>query len=93
MRVDVNLQDIDIDQCSADGWFAGTHRCNTTTMEVSKRERERERESEDALLRGSLHKSVQFVKEDLDQATSSISMRVCLFRGKGRLTNKHFFSF
>ena len=35
VRVDVNLQDIDIDQCSADGWFAGTHRCNLTTMEVS----------------------------------------------------------
>lgn len=35
MRVDVNLQDVDIDQCSSDGWFAGTHRCNSTTMEVS----------------------------------------------------------
>lgn len=35
MRVDVNLQDVDIDQCSSDGWFAGTHRCNATTMEVS----------------------------------------------------------
>lgn len=35
MRVDINLQDVDIDQCSTDGWFAGTHRCNTTTMEVS----------------------------------------------------------
>ncbi|KAM4718377.1 LOW QUALITY PROTEIN: G protein-coupled receptor 158a [Anableps anableps] len=33
VRVDVNLQDIDIDQCSTDGWFAGTHRCNLTTME------------------------------------------------------------
>ncbi|TKS87516.1 putative G-protein coupled receptor 158 [Collichthys lucidus] len=33
VRVDINLQDVDIDQCSADGWFAGTHRCNTTTME------------------------------------------------------------
>uniref|UniRef100_A0A4W5LAA3 G protein-coupled receptor 158 n=1 Tax=Hucho hucho TaxID=62062 RepID=A0A4W5LAA3_9TELE len=33
VRVDVNLQDVDIDQCSADGWFAGTHRCNLTTME------------------------------------------------------------
>ncbi|KAM9826888.1 G protein-coupled receptor 158a [Neosynchiropus ocellatus] len=31
--VDVNLQDVDIDQCSTDGWFAGTHRCNLTTME------------------------------------------------------------
>ena len=35
VRVDVNLQDVDIDQCSSDGWFAGTHRCNATTMEVS----------------------------------------------------------
>ncbi|XP_068604143.1 metabotropic glycine receptor [Brachionichthys hirsutus] len=33
VRVDINLQDLDIDQCSTDGWFAGTHRCNTTTME------------------------------------------------------------
>ncbi|XP_075996516.1 G protein-coupled receptor 158a isoform X2 [Genypterus blacodes] len=33
VRVDVNLQDLDIDQCSADGWFAGTHRCNLSTME------------------------------------------------------------
>lgn len=35
VRVDVNLQDVDIDQCSSSGWFAGTHRCNLTTMEVS----------------------------------------------------------
>lgn len=35
VRVDVNLQDVDIDQCSSEGWFAGTHRCNVTTMEVS----------------------------------------------------------
>ncbi|KAL6489783.1 hypothetical protein MHYP_G00001280 [Metynnis hypsauchen] len=33
VRVDVNLQDEDIDQCSSSGWFAGTHRCNLTTME------------------------------------------------------------
>ncbi|XP_067107339.1 metabotropic glycine receptor [Osmerus mordax] len=33
VRVDVNLQDVDIDQCSPDGWFGGTHRCNLTTME------------------------------------------------------------
>ncbi|XP_051969399.1 probable G-protein coupled receptor 158 [Xyrauchen texanus] len=33
VRADVSLQDVDIDQCSADGWFAGTHRCNLTTME------------------------------------------------------------
>lgn len=35
VRVDVNLQDVDINQCSASGWFAGTHRCNLTSMEVS----------------------------------------------------------
>lgn len=35
VRVDVNLQDVDIDQCSTSGWFAGTHRCNLTSMEVS----------------------------------------------------------
>uniref|UniRef100_A0A672NFR5 G protein-coupled receptor 158 n=1 Tax=Sinocyclocheilus grahami TaxID=75366 RepID=A0A672NFR5_SINGR len=35
VRVDVSLQDVDIDQCSADGWFANAwpHRCNLTTME------------------------------------------------------------
>ncbi|KAK1794970.1 hypothetical protein P4O66_009909 [Electrophorus voltai] len=33
VRVDVSLQDVDIDQCSTDGWFAGTHRCNLTSME------------------------------------------------------------
>uniref|UniRef100_A0A9J7XQA5 G protein-coupled receptor 158 n=1 Tax=Cyprinus carpio carpio TaxID=630221 RepID=A0A9J7XQA5_CYPCA len=35
VRVDVSLQDVDIDQCSADGWFADAwpHRCNLTTME------------------------------------------------------------
>ncbi|XP_036375024.1 probable G-protein coupled receptor 158 [Megalops cyprinoides] len=33
VRVDVNLQDVDIDQCSSNGWFAGTHRCNLTSME------------------------------------------------------------
>ncbi|KAF3836263.1 hypothetical protein F7725_028821 [Dissostichus mawsoni] len=33
VRVDINLQDVDIDQCSTDGWFAGSHRCNLTTME------------------------------------------------------------
>ena len=34
VRVDINLQDVDIDQCASNGWFAGTHRCNLTTMEV-----------------------------------------------------------
>ncbi|XP_030624228.1 G protein-coupled receptor 158a [Chanos chanos] len=33
VRVDVNLQDVDIDQCSTDGWFAGTHTCNLTSTE------------------------------------------------------------
>ncbi|XP_059187852.1 probable G-protein coupled receptor 158 [Centropristis striata] len=34
IRVDVNIQDIDLDQCtSGDGWFADTHQCNRTTME------------------------------------------------------------
>uniref|UniRef100_A0A3Q2YXA4 G protein-coupled receptor 158 n=1 Tax=Hippocampus comes TaxID=109280 RepID=A0A3Q2YXA4_HIPCM len=33
VRVDINLQDVDIDQCATDGWFAGTHGCNLTTME------------------------------------------------------------
>ncbi|KAK5865412.1 hypothetical protein PBY51_019687 [Eleginops maclovinus] len=34
IRVDVNIQDIDLDQCAAgDGWFADTHQCNRTTME------------------------------------------------------------
>ncbi|XP_061551146.1 metabotropic glycine receptor isoform X2 [Phycodurus eques] len=35
VRVDVNLQDVDIDQCSDSGWFAGTHRCNLTSMECT----------------------------------------------------------
>ncbi|XP_014859931.1 PREDICTED: probable G-protein coupled receptor 158 [Poecilia mexicana] len=35
IRVDVNLQDVDIDQCSSSGWFAGTHRCNLTSMECT----------------------------------------------------------
>ncbi|KAM9314894.1 metabotropic glycine receptor [Pholidichthys leucotaenia] len=34
IRVDVNIQDIDLDQCAAgEGWFADTHQCNRTTME------------------------------------------------------------
>lgn len=36
IRVDVNIQDIDLDQCAmGDGWFADTHQCNRTTMEVN----------------------------------------------------------
>ncbi|XP_078056390.1 G protein-coupled receptor 158a [Mustelus asterias] len=27
VRVDINLQNVDIDQCSTDGWFGGTHKC------------------------------------------------------------------
>uniref|UniRef100_A0A8C6TT43 Si:ch211-156l18.8 n=1 Tax=Neogobius melanostomus TaxID=47308 RepID=A0A8C6TT43_9GOBI len=34
MRVDVNIQDIDVDQCAAgNSWFADTHQCNRTSME------------------------------------------------------------
>nr|XP_046230886.1 probable G-protein coupled receptor 158 [Scatophagus argus] len=34
IRVDVNIQDIDLDQCATgDSWFADTHQCNRTTME------------------------------------------------------------
>ncbi|XP_012670483.2 probable G-protein coupled receptor 158 isoform X2 [Clupea harengus] len=33
VRVDVDLQAVDINQCSSEGWFAGTHRCNQTSME------------------------------------------------------------
>ncbi|XP_068178433.1 metabotropic glycine receptor [Antennarius striatus] len=34
IRVDVNIQDIDLDQCeTGDSWFADTHKCNRTSME------------------------------------------------------------
>ncbi|XP_041663044.1 syntaxin-binding protein 5-like [Cheilinus undulatus] len=34
IRVDVDIQDIDLDQCTTgDSWFADTHQCNRTTME------------------------------------------------------------
>ncbi|XP_041837825.1 probable G-protein coupled receptor 158 [Melanotaenia boesemani] len=34
IRVDVNIQDIDLDQCATgNSWFADTHQCNRTTME------------------------------------------------------------
>ncbi|KAF3688067.1 putative G-protein coupled receptor 158 Precursor [Channa argus] len=34
IRVDVNIQNIDLDQCAVgDGWFADTHKCNRSTME------------------------------------------------------------
>uniref|UniRef100_A0A3B4H5T6 Si:ch211-156l18.8 n=1 Tax=Pundamilia nyererei TaxID=303518 RepID=A0A3B4H5T6_9CICH len=36
IRVDVNIQDIDLDQCATgEGWFADTHQCNRTTMEAT----------------------------------------------------------
>lgn len=34
MKVDINLQKVDIDQCSSDGWFSGTHRCHLNNSEV-----------------------------------------------------------
>ncbi|KAJ3614569.1 hypothetical protein NHX12_018141 [Muraenolepis orangiensis] len=34
IRVDVDIQSIDIDQCAVgEGWFADTHQCNRTSME------------------------------------------------------------
>ncbi|KAG7327694.1 hypothetical protein KOW79_009300 [Hemibagrus wyckioides] len=34
IRVDVNIQDFDVNQCAAgDFWFADTHQCNRTSME------------------------------------------------------------
>ncbi|KAM3842520.1 metabotropic glycine receptor-like [Diretmus argenteus] len=34
IRVDVNIQDFDLDQCATgDSWFANSHQCNRTTME------------------------------------------------------------
>nr|XP_057938261.1 probable G-protein coupled receptor 158 [Doryrhamphus excisus] len=34
IRVDVDIQDVDLDQCvTGDGWFADTHQCNRTSME------------------------------------------------------------
>ncbi|XP_062282341.1 metabotropic glycine receptor [Scomber scombrus] len=34
VRVDVNIQGIDLDQCTTDNsWFGDTHQCNRTTME------------------------------------------------------------
>ncbi|KAK3562308.1 hypothetical protein QTP86_033304, partial [Hemibagrus guttatus] len=35
IRVDVNIQDFDVNQCAAgDFWFADTHQCNRTSMEI-----------------------------------------------------------
>ncbi|XP_066241375.1 metabotropic glycine receptor [Saccopteryx leptura] len=33
MKVDINLQKLDIDQCSSDGWFSGTHNCHLNSSE------------------------------------------------------------
>lgn len=38
IRVDVDIQNIDLDQCATgDSWFANTHECNRTTMEVNQK--------------------------------------------------------
>ncbi|XP_032343995.1 probable G-protein coupled receptor 158 isoform X2 [Camelus ferus] len=34
MKVDINLQKVDIDQCSSDGWFSGTHKCHLNNSEA-----------------------------------------------------------
>uniref|UniRef100_A0A8B9RX68 GPR158/179 extracellular domain-containing protein n=1 Tax=Accipiter nisus TaxID=211598 RepID=A0A8B9RX68_9AVES len=34
VKVDINLQKVDIDQCSSEGWFSGTHRCHLNNSEV-----------------------------------------------------------
>ncbi|XP_074996904.1 metabotropic glycine receptor [Calonectris borealis] len=33
VKVDINLQKVDIDQCSSEGWFSGTHRCHLNNSE------------------------------------------------------------
>ncbi|XP_069504258.1 metabotropic glycine receptor [Ambystoma mexicanum] len=33
VKVDINLQEVDIDQCSNDGWFSGTHKCQHNSSE------------------------------------------------------------
>ncbi|KAI1242647.1 hypothetical protein IHE44_0000184 [Lamprotornis superbus] len=35
VKVDINLQKVDIDQCSSEGWFSGTHRCHLNNSECS----------------------------------------------------------
>lgn len=37
MKIDINLQTVDIDQCSNDGWFSGTHKCHLNNSEVRMR--------------------------------------------------------
>lgn len=40
IRVDVDIQNIDLDQCATgESWFADTHECNRTTMEVNKKKK------------------------------------------------------
>ncbi|XP_063157990.1 metabotropic glycine receptor [Candoia aspera] len=33
VKIDINLQKVDIDQCSNEGWFSGTHTCNLNNTE------------------------------------------------------------
>ncbi|KAM8810841.1 metabotropic glycine receptor [Eudromia elegans] len=33
VKVDINLQKVDIDQCSSEGWFSGTHKCHLNSSE------------------------------------------------------------
>ncbi|XP_066483712.1 metabotropic glycine receptor [Tiliqua scincoides] len=33
VKVDLNLQKVDIDQCSNEGWFSGTHKCHLNSSE------------------------------------------------------------
>uniref|UniRef100_A0A7M4EPI7 G protein-coupled receptor 158 n=1 Tax=Crocodylus porosus TaxID=8502 RepID=A0A7M4EPI7_CROPO len=33
VKVDINLQKLDIDQCSSEGWFSGTHKCHLNNSE------------------------------------------------------------
>ncbi|XP_043922085.1 probable G-protein coupled receptor 158 [Protopterus annectens] len=35
IRADINLQNVDIDQCSKEGWFAGTNRCHSNSTECT----------------------------------------------------------
>ncbi|XP_060104323.1 metabotropic glycine receptor [Heteronotia binoei] len=33
VKMDINLQKVDIDQCSSEGWFSGTHKCHLNNSE------------------------------------------------------------
>ncbi|CAM2105302.1 unnamed protein product [Caretta caretta] len=35
VKVDINLQKVDIDQCSSEGWFSGTHKCHLNNSECT----------------------------------------------------------